>query len=260
PGGTSQISYTLTNPVQPWTPATMHVHVSWSDTCGGTFDAPPEDLDINQGDSANRTVTYTAPASQPLSVTSCQLVLTMLDAGSVQSTTTVNTWIDPPMVMFVSSQPVAGNTFAGQWQIADDFCQNLADAPSAVVPTGTYHALVAFDEINTRDRLIDAPYIRVDGMPIARNKAELYSIDLLNAVRTDENNAFNGVSAVFTGTNGDGTKGSNCLNWTSTNSGDTSTAGINATASNPNWTNSGTFTCSAQLPVYCVQQPDTHLN
>jgi hypothetical protein len=260
PSGTSQINFSLTNPVQPWTPATMHVHTSWSDSCGGTFDVAPEDIDINQGDTANRTATYTASASQPLSVTQCQLTLTIGDVANVQMTLTVNVWIDPPMVMFLSSAPVAGNTFNGQWQVADTFCQGLADAPTAVVPPGIYHALVSFDEINARDRLIDAPYIRVDGTPIARNKAELYSIDLLNSIRTNENNAFNGVSAVYTGTNGDGTKGTNCLNWTSTDGDDTSNAGINAATVNPNWTTSGTFTCSAQLPIYCVQQPNTQPN
>ena len=159
------------------------------------------------------------------------------------------------MVMFQSSVAVTGDTFNGQWRTADAFCQSLADAPTSVVPSGTYHALVSFDEINARDRLVDAPYIRVDGTPIARNKAELYSLDLLNSIRNDEHNAFSGVSAVYTGTNGDGTKGTNCSNWTTSSGGVDATAGINATSANPNWTNSGTFTCTASLPIYCVQQP-----
>jgi hypothetical protein len=255
PGDTSQIQYTLTNPVQPWTPATMHVHTSWSDTCGGTFDAAPEDLDINQGDTATRTVTYTASASRPASVTDCNLAFTVVDTAGVQMTSTINVWVLPPMVMFQSSVPVAGNAFGGSPSAADAFCQSLADAPTAVVPPGTYRALVSFDQISAKNRLIDAPYIRVDGTPIARNKAELFSINLLNAIRTNENNTFNGVAAVYTGTNGDGSKGTNCNNWTSADGGDTATAGINATAASPNWTNSGTFTCSAQLTIYCVQQP-----
>jgi len=257
PGDSSQIEYTLTNPVQPWTPATMHVHTSWADSCGGTFDADPEDLDINQGDTASRTVTYTAPAAHPSGVTRCQIALTLVDLASVQQKSTINVWIEPPMVMFVSSVPVAGNTFGGDWETADAFCQGLADSLTAVVPVGSYHALVSFDEINAKARLIDAPYIRVDGTPIARNKADLYSVDLLNSIRVDENNHFNGVAAVFTGTNGDGSVGTNCLNWTSVDGDDTANAGINATAVSPNWTTSGTFTCSAQLPIYCVQQPNS---
>jgi hypothetical protein len=257
PGDTSQIDFTLTNPVQPWTPATMHVQTTWSDSCGGTFDAAPEDLDINQGDTASRTVTYTASSSQPSSVTRCRLTLTLVDTGNVQMTSTISVWIDPPMVMFLSSVPVAGNSFGGMWEAADAFCQELADAQTAATPPGLYHALVSFDEISAKNRLVDAPYIRVNGAPIARNKAELYSVDLLNAVLANENNAFTGVSAVFTGTGGDGSKGTNCLNWTSVDGDDTATAGINAARVNPNWTNSGTFSCSAQLPIYCVQQPDT---
>jgi hypothetical protein len=256
PGGTSQIQFTLTNPTQPWTPATMLVHTSWSDSCGGTFDAAPEDLSIDRGDTASRTLTYTAPSGQPDGVTRCRITLTVVDAASVQMTWTVDVWIDPPMVMFLSSVPVAGNAFGGQWEAADAFCQGLADAQTAAVPPGIYHALISFDEISAKDRLVDAPYIRIDGTPIARNKAELYSIDLLDSVLVNENNAFTGVSAVYTGTNGDGSKGTNCLDWTSTDGGDTATAGINAASTNPNWTNSGTFTCSSSLPIYCVQQPD----
>ena len=256
PGDTSLIQFMLTNPVQPWTPATMHVHTSWSDSCGGTFDAAPEDLDINRGDTASRTVTYTAPSGQPTSLTSCHLTLTVVDLAEVHMTSNVNVWIDPPMVMFLSSVSVAGNSFGGMWEAADAFCQGLADAPSAAAPPGIYHALISFDEISAKDRLIDAPYVRVDGTPIARNKAELFSVDLMNSILVDEHNHPTRVSAVYTGTNGDGSKGTNCLDWTSTDGEQTSTAGINATSASPNWTNSGTFTCSAQLPIYCVQQPD----
>jgi hypothetical protein len=256
PGGSSQIHFSLTNPTQPWTPTTMHVNTSWSDSCGGSFDEAPEDIDINRGDTASRTITYTAPAGQLDGVTRCNLSLTLLDTGSVQMSFTLSVWIDPPMVMFQSSVPVTGNQFAGSWGAADAFCQTLADSPTSVAPTGIYHALISFDEINAKDRLVDSPYVRVDGTPIARNKAELYSVNLLNSIRTDEHNAFNGVSAIYTGTSGDGTKGSNCLNWSSNDGDETATAGINATFVSPNWTNSGTFTCSASLPIYCVQQPD----
>lgn len=255
PGGNTQIQYLLSNPVQPWTPATMHVHTSWSDSCGGTFSLAPEDIDINQSDTVSRTVTYTAPASHILAVESCKLTLSVLTPSNVESKTTINTWIEPPMVMFVSSSPVTGNTFNGSWASADAFCQNLADSQTAVVPTGTYRALLGFDAISAKDRLVDAPFVRVDGTPIARSKAELFSLNLLNAVRTDEHNAFNGTSAVFTGTSGDGSKGSNCLNWTSSDVAETATAGVSTVATNPGWTSAGSFTCDTQLPIYCVQQP-----
>ena len=259
PGGTTEINFTLTNPTQTWTPPTMHVHTSWSDSCGGTFDADPEDIDINQGDTASRTVTYTASSAPLTGATGCTLTLTLLDTGGVQMTSTIMVWMDPPMVMFLSSTSVAGDTFGGQWSVADAFCQGLADAQTSAVPPGIYHALVSFDEISAKDRLVDAPYVRVNGTPIAHNKAELFSIDLLASILTNENNAFTGVTAVYTGTNGDGSKATNCLDWTSTDGDDTAAAGINAAAVNPNWTDSGTFNCSAQLPIYCVQQPDNRL-
>jgi hypothetical protein len=255
PGGSTQVDYALTNPNQPWTPASMHVQTSWSDSCGGTFDQAPEDLDINKGDTVTRSVTYTASPVMPVTATGCQLTLTVSDPNNVQASIVVNVWVDPPMVIFMSSASVAGNAFQGKYQLADAFCQSLADAPTALTPPGTYRALISFDTISAKDRLVDTPFIRVDGTPIARNKAELYGINQLNAIRVNEKNEFTGVSAVYTGTNGDGSKGTNCLNWTSNDGADTSTAGINATDTHPNWTNSGTFTCSAQLPIYCVQQP-----
>lgn len=255
PGGSTAIQYTLTNPNQPWTPATMNVNTTWTDSCGGSFDAAPEDIAINKNDTAPRTINYTAPAGALLAVQSCTLTLTILDTNGLQMTFTANVWLDPPMVMFVSSTTVNGGTFSGQWENADDFCQNLADSMTAVVPTGTYHALLSFDEINAIDRLIDAPYIRVDTTPIARNKAELYSIDLLNSVRTDEHNAFSGQTFVYTGTTGVGVKGQNCLNWTNATAGQSGTVGTNTLATNPGWTAGTTQTCDTQLPVYCVQQP-----
>lgn len=256
PSGTSQIQFSLTNPTQPWTPPTMLVHTSWSDSCGGSFDEAPEDISINKGDTASRSINYTAPSAPLSGVTRCNLALTLVDPANVQMSFTLNIWLDPPMAIFVSSEAVAGNAFGGLWEAADAFCQSLADAPTSVAPVGLYHALISFDEISAKDRLVDTPYVRVDGTPIARDKAELYSLNLLNSILKNEHNAFTGVSAIYTGTNGDGSKGTNCLNWTSSDGDDTATAGINATPFNPNWTNSGTFTCSASLPIYCVQQPD----
>ena len=255
PRGTSAIQYAFTNPNQSWTPATMQFHTAWSDSCGGSFDAAPEDISLNKGDTASRTVVYTASATAPASPERCELTMTVTTASGVTAYSTVNVWIDPPMVMWQSSAAVPGNAFNGSWQAADAFCQSLADAPTSATPPGIYRALLSFDEISAKNRLLDAPFTRIDGTPIARDKAELYSINLQNAIRTNENNSFTGVSALFTGTNGDGSKGTNCLNWSSTDGDETSTAGINATFVNPNWTNSGTFTCSAQLPIYCVQQP-----
>lgn len=254
PNGSTSIAYQLTNPNQPWTPATMQAHTSWSDSCGGSFNAAPENLSIAKNTTTSRVVTYTAPASALLAPKSCKLTLTVQTAD-VTLTTAVNTWVDPPMVIFVSSAPVTGGTFGGQWQNADAFCQNLADNMTAVVPTGTYRALLSFDSINAIDRLRDTPLTRVDGSLVARNKAELYSLNLLNAVRTDEHNAFNGSSFVYTGTTGSGVKGDNCNNWTSSNVGAAATVGGSTTATNPGWTGATTQTCDTQLPIYCVQQP-----
>jgi hypothetical protein len=253
PGDSSLIHYTLTNPAAPWTPPLMTVHTHWSDSCGGTFAAADAVVTISHGTTTgDQVVTYTAPAEQPEEPTQCTLTLTMND-DLVTSTYTVDVWIDPPMIMFVSSVPILGGDFHGLWQAADSFCQSLADASE--LPKGTFRALLGFDEITAKDRLIDLPYVRPDGTPIARNKAELFSIDLLNAVQFDEQGTFAAPVSVYTGTLGNGLKGENCNNWTSSLAADNATTGVNYTTLAIGWTNSGPRKCNTLLPIYCVQQP-----
>jgi hypothetical protein len=40
---------------------------------------------------------------------------------------------------------------------------------------------------------------------------------------------------------------------------DNATVGLDASKVSPTWTNHGTFTCAAQLPIYGVQQPEQGL-
>jgi hypothetical protein len=230
-------------------PATRLLY-TWSVLQGGGTFAPSSTADVTPG---LPVATLYTPAA---GFRGFAVIQVSASDGMTTTSITFPLAIDPPpMVLFVSSATVAGDTFGGSASAADAFCQTLADAPTAVVPRGIYRALISFDDASASDRLLDTPFIRVDGSSIASGKAQLFGGALDNAIRVNENNVFTGVSAIFTGTNGDGSKGSNCLNWTSADGGEISTAGINATSSSPNWTNSGTFTCAAQLPIYCARQP-----
>jgi hypothetical protein len=255
PTGTSTIQYTLTNPNAFGSPDTMHVQTSWSDPeCNGTFDAMQNEMiDIAKGQTVTKTLTYTATNDFPPFPVQCVPTLTVVDAAQVQMTTTVNVWMDPPLAIFVSSTKVDGAAFSGAWQHADDFCQTLAN--NAGPFSGfVFHALLSFDEISAKDRLVDAPYWLVDGTPVARNKAELFSGTLLHAINKNENgDIVNDNEAVYTGTNADGSTSDNCSNWMSNSSSSEGQTGF-AGSTSGSWTADFLPGCDTEQRIYCVMQ------
>ena len=255
PADTSEIHYTLSNPGNQWSPDTMHVHTAWTDSCGGTFsssDSP--DVAVPQGDPVPLSVTYTSPSVAPDAVAQCQLKLTVSDDLSASVWTAINVWIDPPLMMFVSSATVDGAAFAGQSALADAFCESLG-AASSIVPFGRYRALLSFDEVSARDRLEGGAFVRLDGQHIARSKAELFNESLMNPINIDD--AGNTVSVpVFTGTLPDGSSSTRCNNWTSNSVDDLGFVGVSA-AADSSWITIDTLPCSQLAHVYCVQQPSS---
>lgn len=249
PNGSSQITYTLNNP----TANPMRVYTSWSDVdCGGSFTAGDSAVvGISQYTLAQRTVTYTATNFTPPSgLSSCSFRLSITDDAGASLWSTMTVWIEEPFTMFVSGFTVQGATFAGQIEAADAACQ-LA-ATNGVVPAGAYKALLSFDQISARDRLIDGPYILSNGDPVARNKAELFSRNLMNPIHLDENGA-DVVGLVFTGTGSDGSASYRCDNWTSS---DPSKIGMlgQSQSFDAGWTAAEAPSCDTWAHVYCVQQ------
>jgi len=168
-------------------------------------------------------------------------------------------------VRFVTSGTVDGAAFAGQSQNADAFCQFYAD--NGEVSPGPYKALLSFDGISAKDRITDGPYVKFNGTPVARNKAELFgtqsptfhagiqpSANLLSAIDLDENNQPVEAQPVFTGTGSDGTTiDPRCNNWTS-NSPDVFGMGGLTGATDSKWTSFVPFECDQPAHVYCFQQ------
>ena len=85
--------------------------------------------------------------------------------------------------VFVTSQTFTANL--GGLSGADSKCQELADAAGL---SGTFKAWLSDSTTDARDRLAQAavPYMRVDGVPIADNFADLVDGDLAAPLEIDE--------------------------------------------------------------------------
>ena len=108
-------------------------------------------------------------------------------------------------------------------------------------------------------RLFHSPvrYVRVDGVKIADDWADLVDGSLDNPISVDESG--NPVSSeVWTDTNSSGgttNQLSDCEDWTSS-SAQSSPGGVGlSTVTNDDWTAVYTKVCNAQLRLYCFEQP-----
>jgi hypothetical protein len=110
------------------------------------------------------------------------------------------------------------------------------------------------------DATVDAPdrpppgikFVKLDGVTVASNAAQLKTGTLSSAIDRDEFNQETG-AVVWTGTSSDGTKNaSRCSEWNSTS--DIGMAGV-STSTDATWTqNGGGAGCAASLPLYCFEQ------
>jgi hypothetical protein len=130
-------------------------------------------------------------------------------------------------LVFVTSQVYDGNL--GGLMGADAKCQALAAAADL---EGNYKAWVSTNQVNgspaTRFTQSVIPYVRIDGVKIAENWADLIDSSLLAPINVTELGGpapmtnFCTASSVYTGTNPNGTPiNANCSNWTSTEVGST---------------------------------------
>ena len=156
--------------------------------------------------------------------------------------------------VFVTSTTHNGNLsgLAG----ADVICAARATAGGL---SGTFKAWLSDGTHNAVGRLTsNGPWVRPDGVMVAKDKTALTTNGLLSgllfaSISQDENGNYVS-TATWTGTNSDGTKGTNtCNNWTD----DTvSSHGMYGATYTPNlrWTQSSAdFTCDSSQPIYCFE-------
>jgi hypothetical protein len=135
---------------------------------------------------------------------------------------------------------------------ADAVCQGIADGESL---TGTFVAWLSDAASLASLRLGSARgFVRMDGRPFADQVSDITAGKILNTIRiTEQGNAVSSATAVWTGTNRDGTlAGNTCLDWTSTAGGDTGLSG-RTEGGVVSWTSRDNGACSAMRRMYCFQ-------
>ncbi len=156
--------------------------------------------------------------------------------------------------VFVSSQTFAGATLGGL-SGADDECQALADAEDL---GGIWLAWLSDGEAqgSPSERFVQSPlpYVRIDGLEVAADWADLTDGSLDEAIDVDETgtdiDALGNVT-VWTGTNPDGTQyAGNCSNWSTDGGGFWGTA----TATDATWTATSGQGCTSEAHLYCFEQ------
>lgn len=157
----------------------------------------------------------------------------------------------PPRKAFVTSTYVHGD-FGGVAS-GDTICNDLAT--QAGLP-GTYMAWLSDAQTSPSTRFTsNGPWELVNGTPIASDLADLLDGSLLGTLDRDESNQLvDHHTAVWTGTNSDGTwSGNDCNGWTSDLRGVSVDAG-DLEADDTDWTNASWFVCWVRSRLYCFQQ------
>ena len=164
---------------------------------------------------------------------------------------------DPPVTDFrIFSSSVSYNGNLGGLAGADTKCESLATTAGL---GGNWMAWLSDDFTSAQSRLFHSPvpYVKVNGVQVADNWADLTDGTLDSGISTNELGT--GVfSSVFTGTNFAGVStGKNCNGWTiGLNSTNTSATYGSSFSTSSTWSAHGVVSaCANEWRIYCVEQP-----
>lgn len=139
---------------------------------------------------------------------------------------------------------------------ADAICQSHADTAglSTIDAPKTFKAWLSTSAVDAVNHIAsDGPWVNLNGIKIADNKADLTDGSLFSSITQDENGTPGLVRNVFTGTDENGTATVNtCLDWTSIDVGDSATHGQSGWA-DAGWTSRSTRSCASKLSLYCLE-------
>lgn len=170
------------------------------------------------------------------------------------SSTALPDYTSTGLLAFVTSDFLSAD-FGGLAN-ADLICQSLANAAglSTIGTPRTFKAWLSTSTVDAVDRITsDGPWVNLNGLKIADNKADLIDGSLFSSIRQDENGTPELMRNVFTGTNESGAATVNtCLDWTSVDVGDSATHGVSS-LTNAGWTSSSTRSCNSNLSLYCLE-------
>ena len=164
---------------------------------------------------------------------------------------------------FVTSE--VGNGNLGSWQDAvnagqssggiaagDAICKARASA-AGLTNSNSFKAWLSDSSINAKDRFTsDGPWVRVDGVKVANNLADLIDGEIFTSITLTENGNYRSGTRSFTGTNASGLNTTmNCSNWSSDQN--ISTVGVNSIV-NELWTDTDTaWSCGSLNAIYCFE-------
>lgn len=150
----------------------------------------------------------------------------------------------------------------GSLEAADAICKQAAAEAELPVPE-SFKAWLSDSNTNAIDRFTwDGPWKRLDGVPVAQNKADLTDGILFAPINLTEDGLYTALQGgVWTSTNFDGTRtASNCQDWTSTSQDETSERLRTMATTDAGWTvfSNGiedlTWRCSVEVGFYCFAQ------
>jgi hypothetical protein len=154
---------------------------------------------------------------------------------------------------FVTRATSIGN-FQGEVRNADAVCMESAKEG---LLDGTWRAwLTSERDGSAANRVENAPYYRLDGVRIARNRAALIDTEatpLEAPLNVDETGTLTNNRQVWTGTDPKGERTSNCNEWSTT---DASGMVGDPNATNATWTNLRALGCSSPAALYCFRVRD----
>jgi CSLREA domain-containing protein len=154
----------------------------------------------------------------------------------------------------LSSWPQAESGTTGL-AAGDSICQNMA-ADAGLTEPENFKAWLSDDSIDAIDRIeSNGPWVRIDGIPVAADKAELASESLFSAIAVTDQGDYLHNHSVWTGTANNGTAAAaHCSGWTTADLsiqgtfGQAQSAGLRWSQ----WAATITGDCNVSRRIYCL--------
>lgn len=120
--------------------------------------------------------------------------------------------------------------------------------------TGSFKAWISDSTTDAKDRLTsDGPWVKLDGVMIAKNKADLIDGTIFTGINMTENYVYTAYQRAWTSTDESGIKVTDtCNDWTDGTSGSAAMQGV-ASQTGDLWSNWNSYSCNGNYHLYCFE-------